>query len=55
LKEEAAAEADHKAWCDEQLKANKLKRNKKTAQANELMAEIEGLTANIDEMGASIQ
>merc|ERR1719482_1566162 len=31
LKEEVAAEADHKAWCDEQLKNNKLKREKKTS------------------------
>merc|ERR1719424_2769690 len=34
LKEEAAAEAEHKAWCDEQLKANKLKRQKKTSKVN---------------------
>mmetsp|Transcript_8385 Transcript_8385/g.24086 ORF Transcript_8385/g.24086 Transcript_8385/m.24086 type:complete len:680 (-) Transcript_8385:81-2120(-) len=55
LKQEAAAEADHKAWCDEQLKANKLKRNKKTAQANQLTADIEGLTASIADMGARIE
>jgi len=55
LKAEAAAEADHKAWCDEQLKANKLKREKKTAEANKLTAEIEGLTASIQDMGANIE
>jgi len=55
LKAEAAAEADHKAWCDEQLKANKLKRNKRTAEANKLTAEIEGLTAQIQDMGANIE
>mmetsp|Transcript_48385 Transcript_48385/g.155987 ORF Transcript_48385/g.155987 Transcript_48385/m.155987 type:complete len:660 (-) Transcript_48385:57-2036(-) len=54
LKEEAAVEADHKAWCDEQLKANKLKRNKKTAKVDELNAKIEGLSADIFEMGATI-
>mmetsp|Transcript_84169 Transcript_84169/g.228520 ORF Transcript_84169/g.228520 Transcript_84169/m.228520 type:complete len:665 (-) Transcript_84169:59-2053(-) len=54
LKEEAAAEADHKAWCDEQLKANKLKRNKKTAKVDELNAKIEGLSADIFEMGATM-
>jgi len=54
LKEEAAAEAEHKAWCDEQLKANKLKRNKKTAQSNKLIADIEGLTADIADMGSTI-
>merc|ERR1719284_975344 len=51
LKEEAAAEADHKAWCDKELKDNKLKRNKKTADSEKLMAEIEGLSASIDSMG----
>jgi len=54
LKEEAASEADHKAWCDQELKNNKLKRNKKTAQANKLMAEVESKTATIADMGASI-
>jgi len=54
LKEEAAAEAEHKAWCDEQLKANKLKRNKKEAQSKQLQAEIDGLSANIEDMGATI-
>merc|ERR1719215_1696000 len=54
LKEEAAAEAEHKAWCDEQLKANKLKRNKKTAQASQLTAEIDGLSASVADMGATI-
>merc|ERR1719359_343247 len=48
LKEEAAAEADHKAWCDKELKDNKLKRNKKTAQSEKYMAAIEDLTAQID-------
>ena len=32
LREEAAAEADHKAWRDEQLEANKMRRNEKTAK-----------------------
>merc|ERR1719261_108159 len=54
LKEEAAAEADHKAWCDKELKDNKLKRNKKTADSEKLMAEIEGLSASIDSMGNKI-
>lgn len=47
LKEEAAAEADHKAWCDKELTDNKHKRNKKTAQSEKLQAEIEDLTATI--------
>merc|ERR1740130_86967 len=55
LKEEAAAEAEHKAWCDEQLHDNKLKREKKTAKVNKLTATIEGLTESIDTMGKKIQ
>merc|ERR1719277_1160362 len=55
LKEEAASEADHKAWCDEELKNNKLKRNEKTAEVNKLMAEVESKTATIADMGASIE
>jgi len=54
LKEQAAAEAEHKAWCDDQLKKNKLKRNKKTAQVNTLNAEIEGQQAQIVDMGSTI-
>merc|ERR1719390_21213 len=54
LKEEAAAEADHKAWCDKELKENKLKRNKKTAQSEKYMAQIEDLGAQIDTMGKKI-
>merc|ERR1719253_1055192 len=55
LKSEAAAEADHKAWCDEQLKENKLKRNKKTAEVERLTAEVQELTSNIETMGTNIE
>merc|ERR1712151_1408474 len=54
LKEEAAAEADHKAWCDKELKDNKHKRNKKSAQSQKLQAEIEDLTATIASQGKKI-
>lgn len=54
LKEEAAAESDHKAWCDEQLKKNKLKRNRKTNEANQLVATIDGQTAGIADHAATI-
>jgi len=47
LEEEAAAEAGHKAWCDEQLKENKLKRDKKTAEVASLTAEVDKLTGQI--------
>jgi len=54
LKEEAAAEADHKAWCDKELKDNKNKRNRKTAQSEKLQAEIEDLSATITTQGKKI-
>jgi len=54
LKEEASAEAAHKQWCDEQLKANKLKRNKKTTKVEELTAAIEELTEKIKQTGDTI-
>jgi len=55
LKEEAAAEADHKQWCDQQLMENKHKRNKKTTESEKLMAEIDEMNANIDTMTKNIQ
>merc|ERR1719473_1839300 len=36
LKEEAKAEAEHKAWCDEQLHDNKIKREKKTRKGQQV-------------------
>jgi len=54
LKEEAAAEAEHKAWCDQQLKDNKIKRDKKTAQVEKLAAEVEALAAAIAKMAEEI-
>merc|ERR1740121_2028102 len=54
LNREAAEEADHKKWCDEQLHANKLKRNKKSAQAEKLAADVEGLAADIADKKANI-
>merc|ERR1719298_364511 len=55
LKEEAAAEAEHKKWCDEQLHDNKIKREKKTAKVNKLTAEIEMLTEDIATMAKQIK
>jgi len=54
LKEEAAAEAEHKAWCDKELKSNKLKREKKSLESEKLATDITGLTAEIESMGEEI-
>merc|ERR550514_1488166 len=55
LKEEAAAEADHKAWCDQQLHDNKNKRNKKTTESEKHQAQIEEQSSQIDTMAKEIQ
>jgi len=47
LMEEANEEAEHKAWCDQELATNEQTRKEKTAQ-------VEALTAQIDELQASI-
>merc|ERR1711957_275678 len=54
LKQEAQEEAEHKAWCDEQLKENKLKRNKKTAGVERLSAGVEDLDGQIASMAEDI-
>jgi len=55
LKEQAAAEADHKAWCDEQLKDNKIKRDKKTVAVEKLVARIGEMSGDIASMAAEIE
>jgi len=55
LKEEAAAEADHKAWCDGELQQNKLKREEKGAAVAQLRTETEKLAANIASMADEIK
>jgi len=54
LKDEASAEADHKAWCDGELKKNKLKREKRATAVDGLTAKIQSLSADIDTMGKTI-
>merc|ERR1719440_768633 len=54
LQEEAAAEADHKAWCDSELKDNKLTRESKTEEVNALTAKVEMLKATIMKLSTSI-
>jgi len=54
LKQDAAEEANHKSWCDEQLQANKEKRNSRSAQAERLEADVEGFEADIADKGDTI-
>jgi hypothetical protein len=50
LKEQAEAEASHKQWCDEQLKTNKLKREKETASVERLIAQSDAQGVQIEKM-----
>jgi hypothetical protein len=54
LESEAAEEAEHKAFCDKELKENKLLRNKKTDEVNGLQARAEELSAMIANLGSEI-
>merc|ERR1719243_480945 len=45
--EEAAEEAEHKGFCDQELGTNKVTRDQKSEDSAELTAEIEELTADI--------
>lgn len=55
LKDEAAQEADHKAWCDEELKTNKQRRSKKESDVARLSAEIEEKDVAIANMVKEIE
>lgn len=54
LETEAASEADHKQWCDEELKENKLTREAKTRKSNELQTKVDKLSANINSLAQQI-
>lgn len=55
LKEEASAEAEHKQWCDDELKENKLTREKEGTQSEKLSASIEKLSGEIDTQSKEIK
>lgn len=55
LKEEAASEAEHKEWCDKELKENKLKREEKTSEVEKLQAEFMELGSKIASLGEKIE
>merc|ERR1719321_723464 len=54
LEEEAAAEAEHKGWCDTELSTNEQTRKEKTEQVEMLYAEIDELSANIAKLTIEI-
>jgi len=54
LQEEAAAEASHKEWCDNELSSNEQTRKEKTEQVEMLHAEIDDLSASIAKLTIDI-
>lgn len=54
LKQESADEADHKAFCDEELRKNKQTRKEKASEVTRLYAEIEEKVKVIAEMAKDI-
>ena len=55
MKEEAAQEAEHKGWCDEELKKNKQRRSEKESDTARLHAEIEEKIVSIQKMAKEIE
>jgi len=55
LKAEAASEADHKAYCDEELKSNEKRRNKHQAAVARLTAEVQEKSVGLDDMAEEIK
>lgn len=54
LEEEAAAEAEHKGWCDQELASNEQTRKEKTEAIEALHAEIDELEATIAQLTMEI-
>ncbi|CEM37375.1 unnamed protein product [Vitrella brassicaformis CCMP3155] len=54
LMEEANAEAEHKGWCDTELKANEQTRKSKSDEVDTLASEVEELTANINKLAQEV-
>merc|ERR1719506_2870088 len=54
LQEEAAEEGEHKAWCDGELKENKLTREAKTEEVNTLTSHLEKLKATLVKLADNI-
>jgi len=54
LMEEAADETEHKGWCDGELGANKVQREAKTEDVNQLQAEADELNADIAKLSQEL-
>jgi len=54
LLKEAAAEASHKAWCDEEMSESKAKKEKLTATVEDLTTKIDKATADIGKLTEEI-
>merc|ERR1719327_2115854 len=54
LMEEANEETEHKGWCDSELGANKVARDSKTEDVNQLTAQADQLTPDIADTTAAI-
>jgi len=54
LQEEAAAEAEHKGWCDEELSSNEQTRKEKTEAVEMLHAKLDELKADLAKMTEEI-
>merc|ERR1719393_818020 len=55
LEEEAAAEAEQKGWCDDELSTNEQTRKEKTEAVETLHAEIDELEASVAKLTEEIQ
>merc|ERR1719393_1074815 len=54
LMEEANEEAEHKGFCDTEMGTNKMTRDQKTTDVEELTASVEEMTATLQKLGEEI-